>query len=569
MSRVPLFAPREKLGQTIGDVPDWKPHERPMIPGSPSTPDMPGSERLKYGLVALLLGLTGSLGTALVSVNLNQIQGELGLTPVQGAWLSSIYIMTNVAMNLLLVKYRQQFGISRFVMVFLTIYAGAAVAELFVTGYPIALLVRAVSGVTGAAMGALTVFYMLQALPPKYKLQALVLGIGASQLGMPLARILSPMLIVLGGWHGVSALEAGLAVASLAAVLIVRIPPGIRIHTFEWKDIVSFLLFASGFALVVAVLGLGRLEWWFDRPWLGWALAAGVALILIGWTFEHYRENPLVDTRWFLTGGYFRFAIAILFVRMLLSEQPVGSTGLLQALGMAPEQVQHLYVIVAFATVAGVLAGAVMLMISPKLVIVQSLGTLILIAIGAWMDAHSTVQTAPANLYVSQALIGFAAAMFMGAAVMLGIGQLVQRGFGSVITFSVTFGVTQVIGGVLGGAILGTFQIWRAQHHAAYLSEALVGSNPQVASLLQTYSGAFRSSIADPAGQSLQGLSTVAQQVTQQANVLAFNDVFWLIFWVAITQLVLTVIFTVRTMLKMRNAPKSADTPSAAGAAAI
>ena len=99
--------------------------------------------------------------------------------------------MTNVAMNLLLVKYRQQFGISRFVMVFLTIYAGAAVAELFVTGYPIALGVRAISGVTGAAMGALTVFYMLQALPPKYKLQALVLGIGASQLGMPLARILS------------------------------------------------------------------------------------------------------------------------------------------------------------------------------------------------------------------------------------------------------------------------------------------------------------------------------------------------------------------------------------------
>ena len=225
-----------------------------MIPGSPATLDMSPGRRLKYGLVGLLLGLTASLGTALVTVNLNQIQGELGLSPVQGVWLSSVYVMANVAMNLLLLKYRQQFGITRFIKVFLTIYVVAAVAEFFATTYASSLIVRIVSGVTGAGMTAVTIFYMMQAVPAKYKLQGLLVGIGITQLGMPLARVISPILNDHGGWHSISALEAGLALASLAGVMLVRLPPGMRVHAFERKDILSFLLFAAGLASLIGVL---------------------------------------------------------------------------------------------------------------------------------------------------------------------------------------------------------------------------------------------------------------------------------------------------------------------------
>lgn len=49
-----MTAARRQLGQVIGEVPDWKPHERPMMPGSPSTPDFSNPVRLGYGLVALL-----------------------------------------------------------------------------------------------------------------------------------------------------------------------------------------------------------------------------------------------------------------------------------------------------------------------------------------------------------------------------------------------------------------------------------------------------------------------------------------------------------------------------------
>lgn len=62
-----------RIGDTIGETPDWAPHERPMIPGSPSTPDMPPQTRVAFGLTGLLLGVTGGMGTAILSANLPAI----------------------------------------------------------------------------------------------------------------------------------------------------------------------------------------------------------------------------------------------------------------------------------------------------------------------------------------------------------------------------------------------------------------------------------------------------------------------------------------------------------------
>ena len=58
---------------------DWQPHERPGLPGSPSTPRHPNAKRFAYGLVGLLVALTGGLGNSLVIANLPYLQGALGV----------------------------------------------------------------------------------------------------------------------------------------------------------------------------------------------------------------------------------------------------------------------------------------------------------------------------------------------------------------------------------------------------------------------------------------------------------------------------------------------------------
>ncbi|MCV4626213.1 MFS transporter, partial [Escherichia coli] len=88
---------------------------------------------------------------------------------------------------------------------------------------------------------------------------------------------------------------------------------------FEKKDFITFFLLAPGMALVCAVLSLGRLEWWFEAPWIGWALAAAVILIVAAITFEHNRSNPLLNTKWLSSGSIVRLGLIMLLIRIVLA----------------------------------------------------------------------------------------------------------------------------------------------------------------------------------------------------------------------------------------------------------
>ena len=222
------------------------------MPGSPSAPLHSNPVRLAYALVAILVGITGGLGNALFSANLAAIQGELGLTPEQGAWLPAAYLMVNVSTNLLLIKFRQQYGLRRFAEIGLTIYALVTVTHIFVEGFGMAVFVRAVSGFAGATVSTLAVLYMLQAFRKADMPKGLIIGIGISQLATPLAWLLSPALLDLGEWHRLYVFEAGLALCSLAAVVVLKLPPGEHIKAFEPLDFLTFLLIAPALALFAA-----------------------------------------------------------------------------------------------------------------------------------------------------------------------------------------------------------------------------------------------------------------------------------------------------------------------------
>jgi len=173
-------------------VPDWEEHEKPTMPGSASMPWHPPYRRLAYALVSLLVAITGGLGNALVTANLPFLQGQLALTPTQGSWLVAAYAMVNVTANLLAFKFRQQYGIRLFAEIGLGLYAALAVLHLFVGSFETTMLTRAASGFAGAACSTLGTLYMLQALPRRFTGNLLVVGVGLSQLAVPIAWIVSP-----------------------------------------------------------------------------------------------------------------------------------------------------------------------------------------------------------------------------------------------------------------------------------------------------------------------------------------------------------------------------------------
>jgi MFS family permease len=512
---------------------EWQfaPHERPAIPGSPASPEHPTGRRIGYGGVALLVGITGGLGNALIAVNTTILQGALGLDPAEIAWLPTVFVMTSAAINLLLIKFRQQFGLRPFALIFLALYVAVTFAHLFVRGFWSAIAVRGASGMAGAALSSLCLYYMMQALPPKWRIKGIVLGIGVPQCATPLARLFSPEILAAAQWRTLYLFEFGLALLSLAAVSLLPLPPTERRRAFEPLDFLTFALFATGIGLVAAVLGEGRILWWTQAHWIGWALALAIPLIVTAFAVEHRRANPLLNTRWLGSADILRFTIVTIMARIVLSEQSYAAIGLLNTLGQNNDQLVGLYTIIFLASVSGVIASAVTL--DPGKLAHPVMLSIGLVAIAAYIDSYATNLTRAPQLFATQAMIAFAGTFFLGPSLLFGMTRALKEGTGHVISFVALFGIINSIGGLAGTALLGTYQVVQEKAHSATLTQAVDPTDPIVMQRIAGGGNSVARVIGDPALRSAEGGAILAQAATREANVLAYNDVFRLIAWMA------------------------------------
>lgn len=425
---------------------------KPALLGSPSTPIHSPPKRVAYGIVGLLVCLTGALGNAVVTANLQNLQGTFAAWSTEIAWLPAVYVMTNVSINLLLVKFRQQFGLRAFTEGFLVLYVLVTFFHLFVNDLSSAIMVRAAHGMVAAALSSLGIYYQVQAWPARHRLKALTIGITGSSLAIPIARLFSTELLQIDEWRGLYFFELGLALISLACVIALKLPPSDRQKVFEKKDFITFMLLAPGMALVCAVLSLGRLDWWFEAPWIGWSLAGAVVLIVSAIVFEHNRSNPLLNTHWLSSGSILRLGLIMLLIRIVLAEQNTGVIGWLQYAGLQNEQMNTL----AWSIFAGILSGIVAscLTLNPQRLYWPIATALAFIMVASLLDSQSTILTRPEQLMFSQFLLGFGSAFFLAPAMLAGIGGVIADPR-NLVSFSVLFGMSQNIGGLLGSAILG------------------------------------------------------------------------------------------------------------------
>lgn len=505
----------------------FKPHERPLFLGSSYSPEHPPSRMFAYGAIGILAGLTGGLGNALITANLGYVQGQLGISPVQAAWLPVAYVATNVCANLVLVKWRQQFGLRSFLLWMLIAYAALTVAHLFVHEFWTALLLRGASGIAASGLITLAILSLLQAFPAPKRLIGIMIGISVPQLAIPIARGLAPELLEWGDWRMAYFFELGMALATLAAVLLLPLPPSDRSKVFEKTDLLTIALLFPAAALLSAVLGLGRIVWWTEAEWIGWALIGAILLGAAGLWVEHRRANPLLTTRWLSRREILRIATVAIFVRILVSEQTFGAIGLLTTLGMSTDQFATLYQIVALASFAGLVVAIVTFRPATpgRAIFVACL----FIAAGAFLDAGSTNLTRPANMYFSQALVAFGALLFLGPAMVIGVSRVLISGQQNFIGWVVLFNATQNLGGLAGSAFFGTFQTLREKYHSHELVQQIVLTNPIDTQRIAAGARAVSGLITDPALQAAQGAAQLSAQVTREANILAYNDVFLLI----------------------------------------
>ena len=527
----------------------FKPHEQPFMVGSPATPDHPTRRKVFYLLIGIFIGITASFQNGLLVANLTQIQGEMGLTPVEGGWISVAYNMTNACITVLLYKIRQQFGMALFSKITLFSLLAATSLQWLVSShlldtsaiiiepYYLEIIARGLSGMVASAMTVLAIFYCLQGMPTAKRISGLILGFGLVQFGIPLSRIISPYLAVDGQLETLFLFELGLTLICFALINILELPPGNTEKVFEKLDFLSFAFFASGLAALAVFLVQGRIQWW-TTPWLSYPLIIAVVTISIALWIETHRKNPMLQVRWMRSRNIIAFTITGAVMRILLSEQNVGAAGLLANLSYGNDQLITFYAVILAASVLALVISIfrtnAMDLRRPVIFAVA------LIAVGAWLDTDISLNSAPYMFYVSQFMIAFAAVYFMGPMVFEGMFRAIANGPAYIISFSVIFSISQTIGGLAGAAAIQAFTTIRTQIHYADMVSSLNLGDP---ALMAQVAGAGRilsTQITDANQANVAAMGQVLQGIQRQATVAAYADLFFLMATIAsITTLIL------------------------------
>lgn len=516
----------DKQPRYLEAPPDWTADERPVLPGSPPSIAHSRGKRYLYFLIGIFIALSAGLSNGFITANLPQLQGEYGLTPIEGAWLPAAYVMANVSANLILFKARQQYGLRLFSEIGLLVFIAVMIMHIFVHNYHSALFARFISGLAAAPLSSLGMYYIMQGFTQKHRIKGLYVGMGLGQLGVPLAWIISPLLVSVNNWTVLYTFELGLAICCFAMVVSLKLPRSLRIAVFEKGDFLTFALLAPGFACLCAVLVQGPLRWWFDSPWIAYVLISGFTLLVLGFFYEHQRSNPLIMTRWLGTWAIWRFIIAAFALRLLMSEQTYAAVNFLKTIGMGPDQFVSLYSVIFVGMLAGVIFSA--LTFSRERIILQLVLAEFLVLVACSLDFHLTSDVRPANFYHSQFLVAFAGGLFIGPLLLVGFGRALQKGAGHIVTYLVLFSATQSFGGLVGSSFFSTYQKERAQVYQVTINNALETTDPNVSQRLSLYQSKYAPYITDSSKEQLQAKSSLSQVTTREAQVRAYNDVIYL-----------------------------------------
>ncbi len=501
-----------------------KPHERPMMAGSPSFPDHPFKRRIWYAIIGIIVGLTAGFTNGMLLANIPQIQGYLGLSPVQGGWVLVSYYMSSAIISVLLFKIRQVFGLPRYVRYIVLGLILTNCMQFFVHDYYMELFARGISGLVGGSLNSMAMYYMMQAMPTVHRAKGIILGLGLTQLSQPIARVISPLILQHEQFQLIFSFQLGMALIVSAAVWLLPIPSGYLQKSFEKIDLISFPLMSIGIAFICAGAVQGRIVWW-DKNWIGYLFLAGFVCCMISAIIEYNRKNPMLDIKWILhSNGMLQVLVFGSLIRVALSEQNMGAAGLMTVLGLSSDQMIHFYTVISIGALCGLLCSAFAFKVTDiKFPLVVSFA---IIAIASFMEIGQNQWSRPVNFYIPEFLIAFASLFFFGPVMMEGMIRALAKGSDYIMSFSAVFGFSQTVGGLTGSALLNAFLTIRTRVHLINSADGSNLSDPLVNQLVQQNAAAVQRFSTDNIWNHAYGVSKIIQQDAALAQIAAYNDLF-------------------------------------------
>ena len=496
--------------------------KRPRSPKDSPPPPRIEPEPVKRPPVALVVAVVLTailevLDITIVSVAIPHMLGAFGATSDQITWVLTSYLVSAAIVMPLTGYLSRRFGRRR-LLIFSIVGFVVSSALCGLSWNLLSMVIfRIAQGICGAPLVALSQAILLEAFPREKHGQALAIF----GLGIMVAPVLGP---VLGGWltdtfvwRAVFYINVpiGLIALLLAIGHLPRVPMN-HIKT-DWTGLTLLVL---GVGSLQFILDQGPTRDWFDSRFIqvftGIAVFSGAAFLMRGWgKRDNIVDLSLLKDRNFSAGLIASMAYGIplfgtIALLPLLTQRLMGYPAMSAGMLFMPRAVVS-------ALSLAVTGGFLLRVIDPRY----------LVAAGLILSAIGALTMSRLSLYVDAwGLIW--PGMIAGAGMGLFFVPLNAVAFGSIPDAKLDeasgmIALMRGIGSSIGIAVVSWLLVRQGQVHWVNLTNHVNPFNPSIA----PYFAASGLDMASPST-----LKMISLEVTRQAQMQAFIDLFWFIGWV-------------------------------------
>jgi DHA2 family multidrug resistance protein len=465
------------------------------------------------------------MDTSVVNVSLPHIQGSLNAGLDEVTWVLTSYLVSNAIIIPITGWLSSVFGRKRYLLFSLTLFTISSLLCGAAPSLEVLVLARILQGLGGGGLQPLSQAILLESFPPaEHGIAMAVFG-----MGVVLAPILGP---VVGGWitdnwswRWVFYINLPVGIAAMALVLLfIHDPHYIRRRHFK-IDTWGLALLTVGLGSLQIVLDKGQREDWLSSNFIVVFTVIAVAALVAFVIVEMRSEHPVVNLRAFKDRS-FTAGTMIMFA---------GFFTLFGSFVMIPLYLQNLMGYTAFW--AGMVLGpggvaAFLVMPIAGLLMKKGVNPKYLLAMGLCISAYAMWMMSGFNLDANFDSIAWPR-IVQGCGIGLFFVPLSAATYTNIPreemgNASGIFNLLRNLGGSFGVAFSMTVLARRAQEHQNFLIERITPYNSAFDELYNQILNGLQLNhpmLANPKA----ALQVIYQMVLRHANMLAFNDTFWLL----------------------------------------